>query len=65
MFDKRKLKAEMAKKCMSASYLSAVSGVGHDTLSKILNTDRQPNTETIGRLAKALEIEPEKLLKED
>ncbi len=65
MFDRIALKAEMARQCISISELASKSGTGYDTLSKILNTDRQPNIVTIGRLAKALNVLPEKLMRKE
>lgn len=64
MFDRIALKTEMARQCVSIKELSHKSGVGYDTLSKLLNTDRQPNTVTIGRLAKVLNVAPDKLMKQ-
>ena len=65
MFSKFKLKATMAKKRMTISDRQAKTGISFDTISKILNTDREPNTVTLGKLAAALGVEPEELMKNE
>jgi len=64
MFDRIALKAAMAQQCISIRDLANRSSVGYDTLSKILNTGREPNIATIGKLAAALNVSPKDLMKE-
>jgi len=64
-FNRNALKVAMAERFFTIAELSKRSGIGSDTIAKILHTDRIPNTATIGRLAKALGIEPSKLMKEE
>ena len=45
--------------------LDEQTGISFDTISKILNTDREPNTVTLGKLAAALGVEPEELMKNE
>ncbi len=65
IFNRDALKIAMAKNCVSIAELAKKSKVGSDTIAKILNTNRIPNIATIGRLATALNVSPEVLMKED
>ena len=64
MFDCMELKNQMALHGVGLKMLSEKSGVNIDTLAKILNHGRTPTLVTIGRLAKALDVEPRAFLKE-
>ena len=65
MFDVIALKALMAAKGMSIRELSERSGVNYVSLSRILNSGTTPTIPTIGKLAAALEVSPEKLLRRE
>ena len=62
-FNRNALKLAMAEKCLTIAELSKKSGIGSDTIAKILNSDRMPNISTIGKLAKALGIQPKGLMR--
>jgi len=56
--DKKAILLAMAKAIMSKKQLAKKSGVSRFTLNQILNHEQKPNTETIGKLAAALEVSP-------
>lgn len=64
MFNNMELKNQMALQGIGFKALSEKSGVNADTLAKILNHGRMPTMVTVGKLAKALNVEPKTLLKE-
>ncbi|MBQ7417763.1 MAG: helix-turn-helix transcriptional regulator [Acidaminococcaceae bacterium] len=61
----QKLKAMIAKKQLRIEELATAAGVGSDLIYKVLAGKRKPTLATIGKLAAALDVEPEELLKED
>ncbi|MBS6104475.1 helix-turn-helix transcriptional regulator [Megasphaera sp.] len=61
--DAKKLYLLMAKHCLNACSLAQKAGVSRATISLILNNGRQPNTDTVGKLAKALDVDVNALLK--
>lgn len=65
MFDVIALKAIMAAKGLSIRELSERSGVNYVSLSRILNAGTTPTIPTIGKLALALGVSPEKLLRRE
>lgn len=64
MFDLLALKAAMAQREMGVFALAAAAGVNYSSLIGILNHGKKPTAKTIGRLAKALDVEPRTLFKE-
>jgi len=58
------LRAEMGKRGLTAQALSKASGVHWVQISRILNFHSEPVWDTIKKLAKVLEIQPEALLLE-
>lgn len=61
--DTEKLKIAQANRCMTNHDLCRVAKVGHVTLIEIKNGSRKnPNLKTIGKLAKALNIDVTDLL---
>ncbi len=65
MFDVIALKAAMAEKGMGVMALSVTAGVNYSALVNILNSKTNPTLVTVGRLAKALNINPRELFKEE
>ena len=61
--DTEKLKIAQANKCMTNHDLCRVAKIGHVTLIEIKNgTRKKPTLKTIGKLAKALNIDVADLL---
>jgi len=58
----KKVKLAMAGKCLSARGLSQKSGINYVTLIPYLNGNREPKTEALGKIAKALEVDPAELI---
>lgn len=59
----RRLKIEMAKKCWTTADLAEMSGVSVNAIRMLMNhPERKAQTKTIGKLAKALEVEPVEIL---
>lgn len=65
MFDKVALKSIMATKGMGVCELAEKAGISYVSLSRILNTGTEPTIPTIGKLAAALDVPPEKLLRRE
>lgn len=55
-FDSLKLYSLMAAKGLNVKKLADMSGVSRATLSFIVRGKRQPNIDTVGKLAKALDV---------
>jgi len=58
------LLTELARKCMTLRDLSIISGVNTVTLTRIKTGVQEPQPITIGKIARALEIEVERLIEE-
>ncbi|MGF0064362.1 helix-turn-helix domain-containing protein [Lachnospiraceae bacterium SGI.085] len=58
----KKLKLAMAVKCLSARGLSQKTGINYVTLTPYLNGKREPKPELLGKIAKALEVDPAELI---
>lgn len=58
----KKVKMAMATKCFSIKGLSNASGINYVTLVPYLNGKREPKTEALGKIAKALEVDPAELI---
>ena len=56
--DKKAFLLAMAKAMMNKKQLAEKSGVSRFTVNQILNHEQRPNTETIGKLAAALDLSP-------
>ena len=64
--DIEKLKIAQANKCMTNHDLCRVAKIGHVTLIEIKNGSRKnPNLKTIGKLAKALNVDVTDLLENE
>jgi transcriptional regulator with XRE-family HTH domain len=61
----KKFKLAQAKSCLSTSELSKKSGLGTNTIWKIISGKSVARPKTIGKLAKALNINVEELIKDD
>lgn len=57
-----KIRIERMKKGFSQEKLATLSGLATNTIGTIERAEQSPTVETIGSIAKALEIEPYKLL---
>lgn len=57
--DKERLKAETARSCLSFRGLAKRAGLSPETVTRIYRTDGTAlvNTETIGKLARALNVD--------
>lgn len=60
--DLMKVKIAMASQCLSTKGLAKKTGINYVTLVPYLNGRREPKTEALGKIAKALEVDPEELL---
>lgn len=60
--DSKKLNLALAKKCMSMSELSTASGVDAVTITRINKGTQSPRPQTVGKLAKALNVRVEELI---
>ena len=58
----KKLKLAMAAKCLSSRGLAEKAGINYVTLIPYLNGSREPKPEILGKIAKALETDPETLI---
>ncbi|RHA88306.1 XRE family transcriptional regulator [Roseburia inulinivorans] len=52
----------MACKCLSSKGLAEKAGINYVTLIPYLNGKREPGTEALGKIAKALDVDPETLI---
>jgi len=59
-----KLKIERARAGMTVDDLSKTSKVGRQTISRIENGIAEPRISTLGRIAKALNIDVEEFIEE-
>lgn len=57
-----KLKLAMAVKCLSNRGLAEKAGVPYPTLTPYLSGAREPKPELLGKIAKALEVDPAELI---
>ena len=62
--NRKKIKEAMMLKCLTVTGLAQVSKVSTATINLIINHDRKPNLKTIGKLARALEVDPAEIVKE-
>ena len=59
--DKKKLELEMARACMNPGDLAKAAGVPRTTLNNFLRGNN-PRPATLGRVAKALGVDPSELI---
>lgn len=57
-----KLKFAMARKCMSSRDLAKSANVSYDSVVSFLSRRRDTTTKTLGKIAKALDVDPETLI---
>ncbi|MBO6179495.1 MAG: helix-turn-helix transcriptional regulator [Selenomonadaceae bacterium] len=62
--DSRKVRLSMVNACISNKSLARRAGVSVGTVNRILRKNSKVNTDTLGKLSKALNIPPASLLKE-
>lgn len=63
--DTHKLAIEMARNCLSFENLSKGAGISRTTLQRIKSGKQIARPQTIGKLAKALEVKVEDLLTQE
>ena len=57
-----KLKFAMARKCMSSRDLAESANVSYDSVISYLSRRRDTTPKTLGKIAKALEVDPSELI---
>lgn len=62
--DIKKLQCAMASKCYNASDLALYSRLSNATISRIFKTETILKTQTLGKIAKALDVKPQDLIQE-
>lgn len=63
--DRKKLDIAMAKKCYNLTDLIKKSGVCYSSIVKISGERMTLTTRTLGKLAKALDVDPTELIKDE
>ncbi|MFR8654032.1 helix-turn-helix domain-containing protein [Megamonas funiformis] len=63
--DKYKLELAMANKCYTKTRLVANAGICYSSLIKILNGKMKLTPQTLGKIAKTLDVKPVELLKDE
>jgi len=63
IIDTKKLDALLANKCMSLKELANTSGVDTGTLSRLRSGSRAARPQTIGKIARALKVDAELIVK--
>lgn len=63
--DKYKLELAMANKCYTKTRLVANAGICYSSLIKILNGKMKLTPQTLGKIAKTLDVKPVELLKNE
>ncbi len=58
----KKLKIAMARKEYSSKKLAEVTGLSHSAIINYMNGHRTPRIELLGKIAKALEVDPAELI---
>lgn len=62
--DSKKFSLALAKKCMSMSEVSLASGVDTVTITRISKGTQTPRPQTVGKIAKALNVPVEDLIQD-
>lgn len=62
--DRKKLELAMARACMESADLPAAAGLPRPTVQNVIS-GRSVRPATLGRIAKALGVDPAELLKEE
>ena len=60
--DGKKISILQAQKQMTTTKLAKLSGISGSAICNIVRGDREPRPKTVGKLAKALNVEVEELL---
>lgn len=60
----KKYELLVAEKCLSDKEISILSGVGRSTITQIKKGRREPMPQTLGKLAKALNVDVTELIEE-
>lgn len=59
---KQKIYVFMAEKCINISELANLTNLSINTIYSVINHKRQPKPSTVGKIAKALNVDVEKIL---
>jgi transcriptional regulator with XRE-family HTH domain len=59
-----KLNLALAKSCLSMTELSKLSGINKVTLTRIRKERQEPKPKTVGKIAKALNVDVTELIEE-
>lgn len=62
--DKKKLELAMARACMGLPDLMAAAAVPRATLNEAINTGRETRPATVGKIAKALNVDVTEILED-
>lgn len=57
------VRIEMAKKLITQKELAQKAGIAEETMTRYMNRKIKPSPRNIGKLAKALDIDVEKIIK--
>ena len=60
--DKEKLSIALARKCMGTRDLATATKLGEATIVKIRSGKQEARTQTIGKIAKALEVDVSEII---
>lgn len=63
--NKKRLQLLMMKNCMTTEALAKAAGIGVATVNILLHHERRTLPVTIGKVAKALNVNPEELIEEE
>lgn len=63
--DKNKLELAMANKCYSKTRLVGTAGICYSSLIKLLNGRMKLTPQTLGKIAKTLDVNPKDLLQDE
>lgn len=65
ILDKRKVAIAMAQNVLTTNELSSKAGIHIVTLNRALNDRQKPTPATIGKIARALNVPVESIIRED
>ena len=63
--DAEKMKKQMDLQLLNIKELAKETGLSANTISLMLNTDRQPRTTTLKKVCSVLKCTPQDIMKED
>lgn len=63
--DRKKLELAMASKCLNFKELKELANISNSTITKVLENKMPLTPKTLGKIAKALSVDPAELIKND